>query len=350
MAERSAEPAPGRDAMKRIGHIIDRITLADLRREAEQTLATRRFRRRSAAEFLRNFDTEGPRLLGLIRSGAWTPGPVQTMDIVERGKKRHIEIPGFLDMIVQRAILFGRTEQHIIRHTWHHAFSSIKGRGPLKAAKHVARLIASGKAKWALYFDVRKYYEHVDLRTARTDLERIIKDRAALDYISRAAAMGTQGLAIGNTVSHIIANLYLTPISRTLAAAKGVTDVVTYMDNVFVFGNSKRALHAARRAAVNLLAARGLTMKPDWQVYRTDLRDTKIGGYRVRAGLPWRIYRHTFRHLLRSARRFDRNPTPANARSLASLRGWITTAGCRSVSKKLAPTWANARKVLRNAH
>lgn len=335
--------------MKRLSHIVDRITLADFRREAERMGIESPYRRARAKRFLERFDVEAPALLEAVSSGTWTPDPMVAHDILEHGKMRHIEIPSFRDSIVQRVLLFGRTEKHILNNTWPHAFSSVKGRGPLKAAKHVKRLIASGRAKWCLYFDVRKYYEHIDLDVAFRDLKDIIKDPVALTLFRRVLRMGERGLAIGNTASHIIANLYMTPVAQALRNLRGVSDVVTYMDNVFVFGGNKRLLHAAKREADRVLARRGLEMKRDWQIFRTDLRAVRVGGFCVRDGAPWRIYRATFLHALRASRDFVRSPSPERARSLAALRGWIVSAGCRSVyNRHFAIPWHNARKVIRN--
>lgn len=335
--------------MKRKGHIVDRITLADLRREAAIIASSSRIRRNGAGRFLENFEKEAPPLLAIIRSGAWRPAPLRPRDIFEHGKFRHIEIPSFRDTLVQRVLCYPQLETVFVNHTWPHAFSSIRGRGPLKAAKHVARLIRSKKARWCAYFDVRKYYLHIDRGIMMDDIRRIVKDPTALVLLERIVGMGESGVAIGNTTSHFLANLYLTPIAEELARMPGVADVVTYMDNVFIFGRSKRATHAARRAAVTLLAARGLSMKGDWQVFRTDIRPVKIGGYCVQFGKPWRIYRATFKHLRRRVRAFRRKQTVSCARSIASLRGWITTAGCVSFyNKHIRPTWLIARKVIQN--
>lgn len=335
--------------MKRKGHIVDRITLADLRREAATLAASSRIRRCSADRFLERFEKEAPPILAAIRSGTWQPSPLRPRDIFEHGKLRHIEIPTFKDTLVQRVLCYPQLETLFVNHTWPHAYSSIKGRGPLRAAKHVSRLIRNKKARWCLYFDVRKYYLHIDRDIMKADLRRIVKDPIALRLLDRIVDMGEAGIAIGNTASHFLANLYLTPTVQRLAAFPGVADVVTYMDNVFVFGRSKRALHTVRREAVTLLACRGLAMKSDWQLFRTDLRAVKIGGYRVQNGQPWRIYRATFRHLRRRVREFRRRQTVSCARSIASLKGWITTAGCTSFYKHhIHPTWLAARKVIQN--
>lgn len=342
--------------MKRIGHIVDRITLNDLRREACKVASSNPCRRRQAARFLRDFETAGPALLNAIKSGKWTPSPLRARDIMEHGKLRHIEVPDFVDTLVQRVLCYPRLESVFVNHTWPHSYSSIKGRGPLKAAKYVARIIRRREAKWCCYFDVRKYYSNIDREIMKSDIRRCIKDPAAIMLIDRVIDMGDQGIAIGNTISHFLANLYLTPIIECVAELPGVSHIVVYMDNVFIFGKSKRALHAARKQTVNLLAERKLAMKNDWQIFRTDLRAVKIGGFRVMKGRPWRIYRATFKHLRRTIRHFQsayakrRGSAIHFARSLASLKGWITNAGCRNFyNNHINNTWRDARKVIQYA-
>lgn len=338
--------------MKRYGHIVDRITLADLRREAAHILSSKRFRRRRAERFLENFEQEAPPLLEAIRSGTWKPHALRERDIFEHGKMRHIAIPDFEDMLTQRVLFYPRLEKIFVDHTWPHAYSSIKGRGPLKAAKHVARLIRSRKARWCLYFDVRKYYEHINPEILKRDVADILKDATAIELIGRIIDMGgNNGLAIGNTASHFLANLYLTPMAEALAGDPAVTDIVTYMDNVFVFAASKKVLHRVRLRACGLLATRGLSMKNDWQVFRTDMRPVKIGGFRVQHGKPWRIYRSTFQHLRRVLRAFARHPRVKCARSLASLRGWVLSANCNHFyNSQVKCPWREARKVIQNAN
>ena len=337
--------------MKRIGHIVDRITLDDLRREAAKIASSNPCRRRQAERFLERFDELGPRLLKAIKTCTWQPSALRARDIFEHGKLRHIEVPTFTDTLVQRVLCYPQLERVFTNHTWPHSYSSIKGRGPLKAAKHVARLVRTRQAKWCCYFDVRKYYAHINRDILKADLRRMIKDETALTLLGRIVDMGEQGVAIGNTVSHFLANIYLTPVIHALAERGAISDAVVYMDNVFLFGGSKRKLHQARLDAVRLLAERGLEMKADWQIFRTDLRAVKIGGYRIQAGRPWRIYRATFNHLRRALRQFKRNHSLHAARALASLKGWVTTAGCRSFyNNHINNTWPNARKVIQHAH
>lgn len=334
--------------MKRKGHIIDAITLADVRREVAAIASSNRYRRKRAERFMQNFDTEGPALLASLRKNTWQPRHLRSVDIFEHGKMRHIEIPCFEDMLVQRVLFYPRLEKILVDHTWPHSFSSIKGRGPLRAAKHVARIIRKRSARWCLYFDIKKYYLHIDRSIIKKDLRQTIKDRIALALLDKVVDMGEKGIAIGNTASHFLANLYITPIIERIAGLNGVTDVVTYMDNVFVFGRSKRLLHTVRKNTITLLASRGLSMKEDWQVFRTDMRPVKIGGFALIAHRPWRIYRATFRHLLRTIKRVLRQPRSVDAaRTFASLQGWIVSAGCRSVETHfINPVWPQARKVL----
>lgn len=337
--------------MKRASHLADRVTLYDIRREAERIAVEHKYRRYAARRFLNDFDRLGPDMLRKIHTGTWVPHPVRAEDVVEHGKLRHIEVPCFYDMLLQRAFFYPRVERVLVNHTWPHAFSSIKGRGPLKAAKHVARLIRSRKARWCLYFDVRKFYEHISRDILKADMREMIKDPVALRLIDSAIDMGEKGLAIGNTASHFLANIYLTPVAKTLAGMEKVSDVVTYMDNVFIFASSKKALHAVRLRACGLLTARGLSMKNDWQVFRTDMREVRVGGFRVQLGRPWRIYRATFQHLRRVLRNFKRRPTLHRARSLASLKGWIAVAGCQHFyTKHIKNEWRYARKVIQNAN
>ena len=147
-------------------------------------------------------------------------------------------------------------------------------------------------------------------------------------------ALGARGLPIGNTLSHLFANLYLSPILRAAERLPGVTGLACYMDNVHLLSPNKRKLHAARLTLERLLAERGLTMKRDWQIFRTDRRAISACGFAIRQGRNLRVSKSIARHAKRALRAFWRTRSPHAARSALSLYGWPLNAGARNFLSK----------------
>lgn len=324
--------------MKRAKRIVDNITLALLRQEAIAAYNARRNKsRRVMAEFRALMAPGGlEALLGELQACTWRPAKPYALTIHEQGRKeRHLEIPAFRDIVAQRALAAAGLERVLLRHTHARSYSSIKGRGPLKCAKHLRRLLARGRsARWCLYFDVRKYYEHIDKGVLFADLQRVIKDRRALAILRQVLTIGARGLPIGNTLSHLFANFYLTPILRAIERLPGVSGLACYMDNVHIISASKRKLHRARLAIVKMLAARGLEMKGDWQVFRTAIRPISACGFSIAQGRPMRVSKSIARHIKRALRSFWRTHSPHAARSALSLYGWPLNAGARNLLSK----------------
>ena len=154
-------------------------------------------------------------------------------------------------------------------------------------------------SKYCAQMDVRKFYDSIPPDGVRRALERKIKDKRFVRLVTRIIA---DGLAIGYYICQWLANYYLETLDRTLCACKGVVCEVRYMDNVTIFGRSKRALHKAVKAAEQHLRTLGLTLKNDWQVYPIRKRKVDAVGYKF--GRNAVVLRK--RSLLRTLRQFRR--------------------------------------------
>lgn len=93
-----------------------------------------------------------------------------------------------------------------------------------------------------------------------------------------------RGLPIGALTSQHFANLYLAGLDRFLLEELRVGGMVRYMDDVVVWGRTRRELRgvfaAARRYAAELLR---LEIKPGWQPQRSE-RGVTLCGFRVNPG------------------------------------------------------------------
>ena len=243
--------------------------------------------------------------------------------IHEYGKERRLEIPSYCSCIAQLA-LWRVCEPYVEKRIHTQSFSSRKGYGGHKAAKKCERFIhqhGDDKAKYCLYFDIKKFYQHIRKDKVMERLETVFKDKRVLDMFRAVVYSTEQGLPIGYQFSHALANLYLVPLYFLLRCVKNVSKVFVYMDNWTVFSRYKKALHRAVDLARGWLARMGCAIKSDWQIFPTVARGVKICGFVIGRGQT-RLYRGNWRRTMRDFRRAVGMDDHAKI-SMASRRGWL---------------------------
>lgn len=249
---------------------------------------------------------------------------VRTRTILEHGKERKLEIPTFDGFIAQQAVfnilaplfdsrLHGRT------------YSSRPGWGMHKCAKAQMRLVNTkpSLARYFLYFDIRKFYQHIRHGDVYKAVGRIVKDERVMRVVQAILDATPAGLPIGFTGSHHFANLLVAPLYHLLRNVEKVTDCYVYMDNFIVYGRTKRSLHTAQGEAAASLAELGMEMKPDWQIAPLAARPVATCGVRLRRGGSPKLYKKLNHRNFRNIDKFIADPTPRLARGLMSRYGWL---------------------------
>lgn len=243
--------------------------------------------------------------------------------IREYGKTRELQMPSYASCVAQLA-LWRVCEPFVEKRLHDQTFSSRKGYGGHLAARKCERFVhlnGDGDARYFLYFDIRKFYLHVDRRIVMARLATVFKDRRVLDMFRAVVDSSEAGLPIGYPFSHALANLYLVPLYFLLKSMKGVSKVYVYMDNWTLFSRYKKPLHKAIGAAKRWLAGVGCSVKGDWQIAPTASRGVKICGFVVTHGRT-RLYRGNWLRTRRDFRRAERGDAAALL-SMASRRGWL---------------------------
>lgn len=314
--------------MKRVGYLYEKVVAYENVVGAMEDYDSRRPRRRRkgvdyrlAWEIKRRMETDFAGLIGTPRKKV----------IREYGKERELQIPSYQSCIAQLA-LWRVCEPYVDRRLHDQTFSSRKGYGGHLLAKKCERFVhlnGEGKAKHSLYFDIRKFYRHIDHRIVMARLATVFKDRRVLAMFRDVLDSSEAGLPIGYPFSHALANLYLVPLYYLLKSVKGVSKVYVYMDNWTLFSRFKKTLRRAVDAAKRWLAGVGCEMKGDWQIAPTAARGVKVCGFVVGRGQT-RLYRGNWLRTRRDFRRAERGDEKANL-SMASRRGWLR-AICREFS------------------
>lgn len=244
--------------------------------------------------------------------------------IRESGKVRRLQIPSFQSTIAQTAI-WNVCGEFVERRIHSQSFSSRKGMGGHLAARKCEKFVhchGMDKAKYCFYFDIKKYYQHIDKRLLMDRLSCVFKDKKVLELFRIVVYSSDDGLPIGYPFSHALANLFLVPLYYLMMSVRNVSKVYVYMDNWTVFSRYKKPLKVAKEFADRWLAGVGCSIKSDWQIFPTRCRGVKICGFVITSGRT-RIYPRIWKRLRRNFDRYQKTPNMHLYLSLMSRLGWL---------------------------
>lgn len=252
-------------------------------------------------------------------------GTPRKKTIREGGKDRELEIPSFGASIAMLA-LWNVCGPYIERRIHDQSFSSRKGMGGHLAAKKCERFVhthAEDDAKYCWYFDIRKFYRHIDKRIVMDRIRTVFKDKRIIELFEIVVYSTETGLPIGYPFSHALANFYLVPLYFLIMSVKGITKAFVYMDNWNAFARFKKPLHKAVALASRWLAGVGCEFKSDWQIFPTAKRGVKLCGFVIFGNRKTRLYRGIWNRIMRTFERYKVRPTEHLFLSLMSRLGWL---------------------------
>jgi hypothetical protein len=332
----------------RVGHLFEKIaTRENVVGAWEDYNRNRPISRRREID-----DAEVDSILSELSSWTFDFGKPREKDIWECGKVRHLKIPSFRSAIAQYAV-FRVINPIIDNRLPEMSMSSRRGRGGHLLAKKVNRKIRTDRkgSAFALYFDIRKFYDHIRIDDAISALSRIVKDEKVISLVTQMFAPCGNGLPIGYVGAHMLANLVGAEIFRRLRQFKGVTYGCVYMDNFHFFARSRAPLHRLQNFAVKVLAEYGMEMKPDWQIFPVWDRGVRIAGIVVKPRGTNGLYHRTFRRMMAAINRAFNRPNNKSLNSAMSYLGWLMATGrtrmiCDRIKKeKMKCTFTLIRKL-----
>lgn len=307
--------------MKRVGYLADRVfTRANVRaawnayNKNRPVVLRRRFRPQLAERILDEARGDFRALIGIPREKT----------IRECGKERKLEIPSF-KASVGMLMLWNVCGQYVERRIHSMSFSSRKGMGGHLAAAKCSRFMRTHRsgARYCLYFDIRKFYKHIDKRIMMDRLRSVFKDGRILDMFEAVLDSTPGGLPIGYPFSHALANLYLAPLYFLVRSIRGITKAFVYMDNWTVFAKFKKAAHKAKEVAARWLSGVGCSLKGDWQIFPTIARRVRICGFALSPVRAPMLFDGIWRRTRRAFERFKAHQTRRRYLSLMSRKGWL---------------------------
>ena len=263
--------------------------------------------------------------------------PVEIYDGIRR-KKRTIIPPTMMEQVVHH-MLINVLKPIFMKGMYEHSYGSIPGRGAHLAKKRIEKWIREGgrNVKYCLKMDIRHYFDSIPHDILKAKLARLIHDERILAILFEIIDVTEVGIPLGFYTSQWLSNWYLQDLDHFIKEKLKAKYYARYMDDMVVFGSSKRKLHEIRKAISEYLATNlGLELKSNWQVYLFNYR-RKDGSETGRdldfMGFRFFRTRTTLRKTLmlkasRKARKINRKPRPLQTlhdyKQMLSYLGWLT--------------------------
>lgn len=247
----------------------------------------------------------------------------------DSGKERLIKIlPFWPDRIAQHCVanvVEPILNSSLIRDT----YSSIKGRGVHDGVKRIKRALEADPdgTRYCLKLDIKKYYDSIDNGLLKDALRRRIKDRDVLwmlDLVIDSAV----GVPIGNYLSPIFGNFYLSPVDHYAKEVLGCRYYYRYCDDIVVLSSRKDVLHNVRLMIESAVHDLGLEIKGNWQIFPVSSRGVDFLGYR---------FFHGFTLVRKSiVQNFKKKMQRGKTESITAYYGWFVHANSYHLRRKYA--------------
>lgn len=202
---------------------------------------------------------------------------------IKKGKKKERvihKLPYFPDRIIHHTIMNicePIWQKSLIRDT----YAALKGRGIHDGVKRMKKFLQdNNNTKYCLKMDIKKFYPSVNNDILYYNiLPKKIKCKDTL-WLFKQIVYSTIGLPIGNYLSQIWGNLYLSIFDWFIKQNKRIKYYARYCDDLVILHNSKQFLHELKLECDEWLWHNlKLEVKGNWQVFSRIKRPIDFIGY-----------------------------------------------------------------------
>jgi hypothetical protein len=328
-----------------VGNLWTELTSFENPMRAAKAAAAGKRRRPDVSDFLLNLEWGLLDLRSELLEGRYVPGPYRTFRIPDP-KPRLISAAPFRDRVVHRALT--QVLEPVFEPRFSpHSFACRTGLGTHKALDRARRGVR--RFQFVLKCDVRKYFASIDHEILNAQFARAVKCGPTLDLAARivsgwdspeeavryypgddlfAPFERRRGLPLGNQTSQFFANVYLSGVDHRVAHEIESGVYARYVDDLVLFGDSKRRLEELRGVLNGAL-----------EELRLEMHAGKSRIYRCAEGvtfLGWRLFPDRARLVRGNVVRFGRRMRRLNedfhsgraewADVEQSVRAWIAHA------------------------
>lgn len=268
--------------MKRIGYVIEEIIERNNLEEAFDTVV-RGTERKECAEgrwLIANREAFLDSVAAEVVTGHLDLGDSHERDIVEAGKKRHLQIFCMKARIKVAAVMIP-VDRHLRKRYIRTTASSIKQRGLHDLKSYIERDIENDPhgTKYGYKFDVKKFYDTVRHDFVRYCLRRVFKDErlfmifdqfltAFEDSVFEDLYAEGVGLSMGLRSSQGFGNILLSMfLDHYLKDRYRVKHFYRFCDDGLVLGGMKKMLWAIRDVVHECIERIGQEIKPNERVF-----------------------------------------------------------------------------------
>lgn len=342
--------------MKRVGNIYQNIIDKNNIRNAILNASKRKRNRRNVRYVLNNIEVAVDNIYNLLKTNSFIPSPYEKVKIMDgvRKKERIIFKPRFFpDQVVHWALML-QIESILMKGMYYYNCASIKNRGLLHATKYIEKIIVRDRknTKYCLKLDIKKFYPNINKEILKRKFRKKIKDGEVLDLIDKIINSSEEGLPIGNFTSQWFANFFLQDFDHFVKEKLKVPYYIRYMDDMLLFHRNKKELRKIKNEIEEYLKKEDLTLKGNWQLFRTDSRPIDFLGYRFYRGYTT-LRRSNFLRIKRRVKKaFKKGKlTIKDSQAILSYTGWIKHSNSYKVRKKYIEKYIsvkNCKEVVRN--
>ena len=248
--------------------------------------------------------------------------------------------------------------------------ASLKGRGQIYGKKAIEKWIRKNpkSCKWVWKGDVKKFYTSVPHDRLKELLRRDIKNDTVIYILFTLIDTYDTGLCIGSYLSQFLANYFLSHAYHflcekcfkirhkrdgTIQQVRLLHHVLFYMDDMVIFGSSKKDLKLCVKALKKYLCGYlGLKIKCNEQLFKLDSRPIDMMGYRIytfKTTIRKRIFKRANK-LVSKYRNPKRLMSLKDARTFMSYKGYFDNSDSYlyKLKHKFERIFQTAREVIRN--
>ena len=266
--------------MKRLGNIFDKICGMDNLHAAHLNAQKGKKHYQEVAKINENPDVYLSDLHHMLSSGGFRNSEYEMFEKTEPKHRVIYKLPYYPDRIVQHAIM------NVCEETWRKSlirdtYSSLKGRGVHDGVRRMKVFMQDVPGtKYCLKMDVKKFYPSVNNAILFDSvISKTIKCKGTLDLLKKIV-FSIDGLPIGNYLSQMWGNLYLSEYDWKLKQNFSIKYYARYCDDIVIFGDNKDHLrYVFDWTKEYLWEHRKLNIKENWQIFPVKSRGVDFLGY-----------------------------------------------------------------------
>ena len=281
-------------------------------------------KKKSVQKVLNNLDYYANDLYQMVLTDNYTFKQGQKFVVHEYGKDRQIESsPFYPNQCIDYLFLECGFKDIILKKVNFESFGNCPKKGIHKGVKFIHKQLKNNKWRYFMKFDIKKYYENIDLYILYEQIKLIVRDKKFLRLTSAILGRYTKGMPIGSIVSQYLALFYLRGFINDLkvfAKRLNAKLVCNYVDDFLIFGSNKRFLiRLLKNIEINLGDLKLITNKKTI-IYSLKERKISMLGYRFQGGiieLRKSILKNLYKH-----------------KDKQRYKGWLMWTNCNKLKEK----------------